>query len=702
MNFSAASTGWLVVATLALLLPGAVVLAAAGWGARRRVLAGLAAAPLVTVGVCYATSLVTGTLGVRYGPVAVGLGTLVLAAAVVLLRGVRDPRALLPARRAARRWRPEVLLGVGLAVVAAVISVRTWAYGLVGTLSTVPQEHDMVTHTLLTAHVARTGRAAPWEAWTYDVLSGSPSGFYPSGFHVVAALTADLGADPVTALNATVLAVLSVFLPLGLLALARQVAFLRLPTVVGGVAALAAVMAYRPTYAILHDGGILANHMAIVLAPGALATLLLLRDRTPVPVRAGPRRELGLDVAVVALTTLGAFAVHPTSALILGLTGVAWTVGELVHRSARRRLLPRVARLVPGLLVAGVLALPTVAGGGSSVGAVTEWPRDLPVQGPALALRTAVGMPYLGFLDAPGNHFQLLLAVLALGGVVVLAVTRRGLGLLAAWVLWTAVLLVFLLGAQVPLLSSVVDIFYSSYVRLSGVLGPFQWLAVGVLLSKGGSAVAALLARALRRRRPARRAGLPRWAPVAAAGVLAVLLLGLTTGYRYTNGVSLAQRYGDPQFSRFDGGDRLALDYLAERVGPGERVMNNANDGSSYLYVLAGIPVVNVSPLGNAGAPYSIDLLAGFNQLDTDPRIRELVRELDIRWVYFDKNSPPIWAPSAQYPWLPGAPGRYSIAPGMTDLDRVRDLAPRFSAGSVVVYEVAQSVFDEPAAGTAP
>nr|WP_127781679.1 DUF6541 family protein [Rhodococcus sp. X156] len=129
---------------------------------------------------------------------------------------------------------------------------------------------------------------------------------------------------------------------------------------------------------------------------------------------------------------------------------------------------------------------------------------------------------------------------------------------------------------------------------------------------------------------------------------------------------------------------------------PGERVMNSANDGSTYLYVYDGIPVVNVSPLGS-GRPDTDTLLARFNRLDTDQDVRRIVRDLDIRWVYVDAEAPGIGVVQGGYPWYTG-PSPFTLAPGLTGLDAVTGLDRRFTSGSVSVYEVDPSLL-APAAG---
>jgi len=708
VDFGVGDYAWMFLAVLILFLPGGLVLIAAGWASRRRVAVGVAIAPLVSIAICYLTGIATGLLGLRYGLLAVGVVTVLLVAAAFGVRLVHpvEVRRQAAHRRSLRevplRWWSDVASGMALVIVAFAVSVRTWARGMNGSLGIVPQEHDMITHTLLTAHIARSGHAAPWNAWTVDLLSGTPSSFYPSGFHGVAALVVDAGTDPVTAVNATMLAVLALCLPLGLLALASQVRHVRLPYIVGGIAAVVSTMAYRPTYAFFHDGGLLANDMAISLSPAALAGFLALRDRALAPGAAPTMKERSwwLDVVLVAAVAIGAFAVHPTSAAIIGVSVVGWFLGELVHRTQRRLLWWRLLKLGAGVVLAGVLALPILRAGGSSVGTVAAWPRDVPIQPFPDAVGVTLGMPYRGFLDVTNQHSQTLFAILALVGVAAVLVTRRGFALLAVWAAWSVVLVAFLVGAAVPGLSTVTGFFYNDYRRISGVLGPLQWLMIGI----GLTTVAAAILRGVESlTRVVDRGGLPTRVTAAMAAVIALvlglLLVAVTAGYRNTNGSAMAGRYAQSDFTRVDGNDRAAFAWLDKHVRPGERVMNNANDGSTYLYVYDGIPVVNVSSLGSV--PYTDELLANFNGLDTDQRVQQLIRKLDIRWVYIDTQAPTIGVAESIYPWYKGG-SIYTIAPGMTGLDEVSGLSRRFTSGSVSVYEVAPSFLTAEANGSQP
>jgi len=58
-------------------------------------------------------------------------------------------------------------------------------------------------------------------------------------------------------------------------------------------------------------------------------------------------------------------------------------------------------------------------------------------------------------------------------GITVL--TRRALGLLAAWAVWSVALLLFLTGSAAPGVGTLAGFFYNNSGRFSGMVAPVQW-----------------------------------------------------------------------------------------------------------------------------------------------------------------------------------------------------------------------------------
>ena len=189
-----------VAAAVVAYVPGLVLLAAVS------VPPGLlmvALAPAASVAVAGVTAVLVAPVGLPFGPVALLAVTAAVGAAAVAVRLAR-PRDLRVRARRVLRLRSQPPLVVGAAMVAVGVGFASWAWVAgIGPLATRPQEHDMIMHVLQTAYVTRTGRAAPWQLAPVDLLTGTPTWFYPSGVHLLAAATAGLtGGAVVPALNA--------------------------------------------------------------------------------------------------------------------------------------------------------------------------------------------------------------------------------------------------------------------------------------------------------------------------------------------------------------------------------------------------------------------------------------------------------------------------------------------------------------------
>ncbi|MBO0875529.1 MAG: hypothetical protein J2P19_19285, partial [Pseudonocardia sp.] len=189
--------------------PGLALLVALG--VRQRVLL-VGAAPAASVGVAVLTASAAALLGVRFGPVALVGGTAVLAAAGfglgrVLRRFTGQPAALPPP--SAKPLLPPLrgvssllaqLAGLVFLLTGAGLALRSWVEGFGGWdygLGTYNQDHDTILHAVLTAYIQHTGRGAPWQIMPADVVVGSPTVYYPDGFHLVAATVGAVFGNPV-------------------------------------------------------------------------------------------------------------------------------------------------------------------------------------------------------------------------------------------------------------------------------------------------------------------------------------------------------------------------------------------------------------------------------------------------------------------------------------------------------------------------
>jgi hypothetical protein len=85
-----------------------------------------------------------------------------------------------------------------------------------------------------------------------------------------------------------------------------------------------------------------------------------------------------------------------------------------------------------------------------------------------------------------------------------------------------------------------------------------------------------------------------------------------------------------------NGAEVTAMTWLAQRVQPGETVMNDSGDGSAYMYATEGIRPLFGHVLSSASHVCATQraLLRRFSCLDSDPAVRAAVTELNIRYVF--------------------------------------------------------------------
>lgn len=672
-------------AVAVLVVPGLLLLLALGVRSRLYV-AGLTVP--VTVGFSMVTASVLNAVGIPFNTWTM-FGTVVVVAAatfVVRYRLLRpgplpDDR---PAPRAAQRApalpllsdsvsKAAQLLGVVLLLGAFVIGFATWMDGI-GPWTTYNQDHDTIMHYLLTSYIQRTGDAAPWLVMPNDLLTGDNVSFYPDGLHMVSALVGGPVGNAVIGLNAVVAAWFAVAWPLSAAALAaaatRQFITDRGWTLLAaGAAGIVAVGIYRPAFNLVRDNGLIPNAAAMVLVPGIAAAIIVLR-----------RHEWSAVIGV-ALAVAGVLITHPSSAASLGVTVVVLAVVRGLTTGGWAWIRSRWSTWLIGAGAAVVAALPMlvmVTQVASSVGGFPAAAQGTP---PTESASYVIPLVYGGFFDPAPYTTQMWATVLLLIGVVTTLVLRRGMGVLLAWGAWVVITIGAMWDVTTFPLSVIGAFFYNSAARIWGNVGLYApaLAAIGIL---GVGALAATVVR--RFRRVAATAG------AVAVALAAVLIVGYAAvpgwSYRNTNATALADRWSQPQFYRVDAADKAAARWLSNHVDPGERVMNTANDGSTYAYVRYGVPLVNIDTLGTAEVPYTWRLLTNFNHAAQSERICQWVKQLNITYVYDDNKAPSIGSAGAPHNWANGE--LVSTPPGLDNLDDKPWLTRVFHQGSVSVYKV--------------
>lgn len=722
--------GVLSVAAATVFGPGLVLLLALG--VRQRVVL-FGAAPAASVGVAILVASGCALLGQPFRPMALLVGSAVLAvvgiAAGWLTRRCFGPPAALPAPAAKPLLPPLTglpallaqLAGVVFLLAGAGLAMRTWLAGL-GSLGTYNQDHDTILHAVLTAYIQRTGRGAPWQIMPADVVVGTPTVYYPDGFHLIAATIGATFGNSVIGMNAAAVMIIGVAWTTSAAALAAlAVRWLRddpgWMALAGGIASLVAAGLYRPGVQLARDNGLLPNASALVLVPGVVAAILLIRPKAW-------GTALGVGVACA-----GIVAVHPSSGLSVGLTVLVFWVSLLFLRDGRTMLRAQWPALVIVLLAAAAVGAPVLRGALAVSGRIEAFPPDTAHVPITTSLGQVLPLMYGGMYDEHAL-VQMWPTVLMLIGVITALVMRRAVPLVVVWVVWVVIVL---LAYRNPtgLTAPILGFFYNSAGRVRshtalfapalaalgafGLLSAFLAVVGGIrlpawLAAIGGKnqrtgrrffgnrpAVAgpgALLAPLRRARRPVDWEQLGRLRPrvVGALGVLAMVAFGFgyvagpSRGYLVTTSEALSQRWADPQLYRVDAADVAAANWLKTRVKPGQRIMNSPNDGSTYLYVAYGLPIVEVSTLGVPNFPYTYRLMRSFRYLGTDPDVRHWILRMNIAWVYVDPRAPIIGADGAPDDWTGG--GLMTTVPGLEQLDRTPGLILAHVSGPIHIYRV--------------
>lgn len=626
---------WLPLASATLLLaiglavPGALV--ATAIVPRLPLLERLALAPAVGIGIAFAVASWASVAGVDGAPALVA-ATLVLMAVVAGVVVLRRPRPGARLRERVRPWHVHLLLA-GLALVLVwVVAVGLSTAGPAG----VPPGIDANTHGLMLARILDLGTIDPDVVTQYDLAAApgtTSTFFYILGPHAVAAPVAALTSVPATLWALEVLA--SLWLVLGVLVLARRCGLRR--------GASAAVWVSALTVPLLPFS---------VVFWGGMPLMLGLALVPPVALLAASARDLRSS-GLLALAVAGLVVVHTTELIVVALMAF---VALLLSGTSLRARAADAGRAALAVVAALVLAAPTVAGlaAGGADRAPDPSEGDLPLD----AVLRALLEPLTGSTYPAGQAGTLVLVsaavAIALAGIGAVALRR------SAWGAATTVAVVVVL-----LLATVAHI---------GVLQPLvrPWYASGERIATQAAALLPVLAgagieRVLSPVRDARRS------LVAATAVLVVVLAPLAA-----RSVQLATS-GIDRYSVVTAADRDAFAWLAEHARPGERVLGNIGDGSTWMYVEtsgAAVPLFGAMPsLGFAAHDEFDDIVylrANVDRIASDAKARGIAADQRVRYVLVGERTFAGVDP-------PEALTRLASAPGVHEV---------FRSGPVRVYEI--------------
>lgn len=542
-----------------------------------------------------------------------------------------------------RGWSAAASLAVGAAVVAAG-GYGAWIVESASRhLTGVNQSWDAIFHAGAIRQIAVT---ADGDSSRLNIIGSQYANkhfFYPDAVHEVGALLVRLGFGTVTTYNALT-AVAAGLLALGVVAYVR-VKDGSPATAVG--AALAVGVIGAPVYDLVLAGPLLPFSLGLGLLPAFVGLVVRLVETPDL------RRAAAVVIAAIALPL-----VHPQVALV----AVVWIVVEVVVGALQRRVRWRaIAWLAAAGVVTALVNVSAARGLTTAAGSAQTLFRPR-TDTPGEALWHVVGLHT--FFRTP----QYWLAGLSAIGAVVTLVRRRWLPVLVTTVAFGGV---YVLATSVSGWSHrLTSLFWDDPYRLAAVYAVGATVLVGLAVGT----LAELAAAAARR---LTHAGTRLTAAAAALATAAVVLVvGLVTRgdhdqLRYWVG----EAYNDgPTFTLAEAAGARQLAGMVH----GGTVMNDPGDGSAWAWAADGVPVVFRSPLTPPFDPKTLGadatlLLDHFDDMDTDPAVREAARRLDVRWLVLDDGF--------VQPWL-------QRAPGLRDLERVDALHLAYTNGAVTIWRV--------------
>jgi hypothetical protein len=531
-------------------------------------------------------------------------------------------------------WRAQA--GVIVCLVAAtVISVVVVVQGM-GGLSTTPQDWDAVWHANSIRWIADTGEGGLYAPGALNWYESSTGMFYPNGYHLVAALVYSVsGNSVVEVLNADTV-FLPAFVALSVVAVVRRFGG---RAVVAGLSALL-IVSTAAFYDNLWRGPLLPFSAGLAVTPVVVILVADLLDTPGVRAKVQPAVVLVLGMA-------GMIALHSSTAFGMALFVLPMLVARWIRN--RQGVLREIGTLA--VVGAGVAALASVQllgmlGSGTGVDGV-DWPATETAS-------QAVGDVLMWGHAQPFPQWWLGIAL------VIGLVTFRRLGELR----W--------LGAVAVIFGLLFVVAAAYDTKWSMDLTRPWWNDKWRLIALTAIPLCVIAAHGLAEAQKA-IAGFMRKLPVArlaAAGVV-VLLVALTSGFYVSRN---EERMGINTKGPAVTADKIrGYEELGKIVPAGERVLNDRGDGSVWMYAVAGVLPVAGHYDDTLTGPEATLLANRFNKYDTDPKVRQAVRDLKVGYVIVGKG------------FLRAGVTRQ---PGLRDLDRVDALDKVYQNRDVVIYRI--------------
>ncbi|OBJ13155.1 hypothetical protein A5646_25240 [Mycobacterium sp. 1245499.0] len=648
-----------LIALFLLIAPGAIIarISQLSWPVA------VAVGPALTYGMVALAIIPFGAIGIPWN------GWTALAALVVvclLMTGL----ALLLARyrdrdaeaRAISRW-PAITVGAGVALGSMLVMWAAYR-GLAAHWQTIPSTWDAVWHANEVRFILDTGQASSTHMGELRNVETHKTLYYPSVFHALIAVFCQLtGAAPTTGYTLSSVAASVWLFPTSAAMLTWHL--LRARTTewrCAGAAATAAALSASFTAIPYVEFGVaampnLAAYGVAVPAFVLITSTLRHRDRIPAAV----------------LAWVGVMSVHITGGVIVLLFLVAWWVIDVLWHPVRGRLADFIALACVAVLT-GLILLP----------------QFISVQGQEDIIAGHSFLTHLskkrGLFDAVFQHsrhlndfpYQYGLMALAILGGLVFAYKRIWWPL-AVWLL----LVVVDVDAGTPLGGPVGavagmfgEFFYKDPRRISAAITLLLEPMAGVALFTIVVGVVGVAKRVAARVRPSlasdRRLGpVPVW--IAATATLLVVAAVLTgRHYLYRHIVLFGDKYDSVMI---DQRDLMAMAYLAKLPGAHETLIGNANtDGTAWMYAVADLHPLWTHydyPQQMGPGPNRYIFWTSARKGDSDPRVLEAIKALNIRYIY--TSSPTVRG--------------FAVPEGLVSLDKSKSWALIYDNGGARIYE---------------
>ncbi|OMB93195.1 hypothetical protein A5739_21210 [Mycobacterium colombiense] len=640
-----------LIALFLLIAPGAIIarISQLSWPVA------VAVGPALTYGVVALAIIPFGAIGIPWNGwtalAALAVVCVLMIVLQLLLARYRDRDA---EARSVSRW-PAITVGLGVLLGALLIMWAAYR-GLAAHWQTIPSTWDAVWHANEVRFILDTGQASSTHMGELRNVETHKTLYYPSVFHAVTAVFCQLtGAAPTTGYTLSSVAAAVWLFPTSAAMLTWHL--LRPHTTewrCAGAAATAAALSASFTALPYVEFGVaampnLAAYGVAVPAFVLIASTLRHRDRIPTAV----------------LAWVGVMSVHITGGVIVLLFLVAWWLIDAVWHPVRGRL-------------ADFLVLACVA----TLSGLILLPQFISVQGQEDIIAGHSFLTHLskkrGLFDTVFQHSRHLndfpvqyglIAVTAIGGVIFLV--KKIWWPLALWL----VLVVVDVDAGNPLggpIGAVAgmfgEFFYKDPRRISAAITLLLEPMAGVALFAIVVGVVAGAKRVTGRFRPFPA---PVWiGATAALLVVATVLTG--RHYLYRHLVLFGDKYDSVMV---DQRDLMAMAYLAKLPGAHNTLIGDSNvDGTAWMYAVADLhPLWTHYDFPQQTGPgyYRYIFWTSARKGDSDPRVLEAIKALNIRYIYTS-------APTVR---------GFAVPEGLVSLDKSKSWALIYDNGGARIYE---------------